>query len=152
MITFIYILLAVSLILTIFCVVLTVLVMRLDSNNTPTIQTTDNIEKIKILLSNKETVDNIDAIIDSIIKTAVDRYMILNVNFNVDSYITKDNIDEMSKYVFGTIKMDLTDTMRDMIGLIHNVDTEEKLDEFLKIRIKMYILALTIKTNQTINE
>lgn len=112
----------------------------------------EDVEKIKILLSSKDTVENIDVIIDNIIKTAADRYMIFNVNYDPDSYLTKENSEEMALYVFGSVKMDLTDTMKSTIGLVHNIDTEEKLDDFLKLRVKMYVLALLIKTNQTINE
>ena len=132
---------------------ITAIVITLSNKNElmPTTKMED-VEKIKILLSSKDTVENIDVIIDNIIKTAADRYMIFNVNYDPDSYLTKENSEEMALYVFGSVKMDLTDTMKATIGLVHNIDTEEKLDDFLRLRVKMYVLALLIKTNQTINE
>lgn len=151
MISFIYILLVVSLILTVFCVLLTVLAIRSNSNKTSTIQTPDNTEKIKILLE-KDSIENIDNMVDEIIKRSADRYMILNVNFKELPYITERDTDELTKYIFGSVKMDMTDTVEETIGLIHNISTEKQLDDFLNLRIKMYVLALLVKTNQTINE
>ena len=105
------------------------------------------IEKIKLLLEDK-SLDKINDFIDGLIKEPVDRYMLLNVNWDADAYMNEQLINEMSLYVFGSIKQCMTPTMVEFIGLIHDVSTEDKLDEYLKLRIKMYIIAVVLKTNQ----
>ena len=148
----IYILLSISILISIICTVLTIINLKKEET-VPTINPIDNTEKIKILLS-KDSVENIDNLVDEIIKRAADRYMILKVNFKDKEaqYITEADADELSKYIFGSIKLDMTDTMRDTIGLAHNISTEKQFDDFFNLRIKMYVLAILVNNNQPINE
>ena len=119
-----------------------------EKNINPPINVTST-EKIKLLLE-KDSVENINNIIDSLIKQAIDRYMILNVNFNKEAYLNEDAINELSLYAFGTVKDNMTPTVKELIGLIYDISTDEKMDEFIKLRIKIYVLAIVVKTNQVI--
>ena len=148
--TLVYILLSFSILISVVGIVLTSIGLVSKDENEDAVLT-DNTEKIKILLT-KDAIDNIDNMIDDIIKRAADRYMILNINFKDLPYVTEKDADELTKYIFGSLKMDMTDTVRETIGILHNVSTEKQLDDFLKLRIKMYVLAIVVKTNQTINE
>lgn len=106
-----------------------------------------DVDKIKILLEDK-ALEKIDDVIDGLIKAAVDRYMVLNVNFNTEAYLNDDSIKELTLYTFGSVKKNMTPTVIGLIGLINDISTEEKLDEYLELKIKMYLLAVVVKTNQ----
>ena len=105
------------------------------------------IEKIKLLLSNNNALEKINGMIDELIKEAVDRYMILNVNFNVDAYINKEKADELSNYCLATLKQNMTPEIRSIIGMIHDISDENKLTDFLQLRIKVYVLAMMVNIN-----
>ena len=107
----------------------------------------DNTEKIKLLLENK-SLEKINDVVEGIIKESVDRYMILNVNYDTDAYLNEATINELSLYTFGMVKNNMTPAVRELIGLTHDISTEDKLDDLLKLHIKMYILAFVVKTNQ----
>ncbi len=113
----------------------------------------DHTEEIKILLSDDKIIDKINNILYTMIKDASDRYMILNVNFNAsDAYLNQESIDELSKYIFGTVKGNMTPALRNLFGLIYDISTEEKLDKFIEINVKMHILDIIVKTNQSVGE
>lgn len=105
------------------------------------------INEVKILLEDK-SLEKIDDVVDGLIKNAVDIYMVLNVNFNTDAYLNDDSIKELTQYAFGMVKRNMTPSVMELIGLTNDISTEEKLNEYLNLKIKMYILAVVVKTNQ----
>lgn len=113
----------------------------------------EDVEKIKILISDEKCIEKINTIINDLIKESVDRYKVLNVNFNgEDAYLPESSVDEMSKYAFGMIRTSITPALRNTIELVYDVSTDEKLDEFLDIRVKLYILREVVETNKDIVE
>ena len=123
------------------------------ANKSSKLTVVDNtsVEKIKILME-KDSIDKINIFIDALIKNAADKYMILNVGYLEDPYLKSTNIEELTLYVIGMVKQNMTKSVIDTIGLIYDVDTEEKLDKFLELRIKIYVLSLSVKVNKTIME
>lgn len=110
-------------------------------------------EEIKILLNTENVIEKINNLLNDKIKEAADRYMIFNVRFNgEDAYLPQDTVDEMSKYVFGTVRSNITPAMRELIGLIYDVETDERLDSLIDINVKMYMLNEIVKTNKDIQE
>ena len=109
----------------------------------------DNTDKLNLLMQDK-SLERINDIIEGLIKEAVDRYMILNVNFNTIAYINDASVNELELYAFGTVKSNMTPVMKEFIGLVYDISTEEKLDNFIKLRVKMYVLAIVVKTNQSV--
>ena len=106
-----------------------------------------DLEKAKVLLEEK-SLDKINDFVDGLIKVAVDRYMIMKVNFNTDAYLNDESQRELSLYALGSVKENMTPAVRELIGLVQDISTEEKLNNYLELRIKMYILAVVVKTNQ----
>lgn len=124
---------------------------EIKESNKPPENNKDYTEEIKILLNTDNIMDKINMILYEKIKQAADIYMIFNVKFNgEDAYLPQDTIDEMSKYIFGTVKGNMTPAMRELIGLVYDIDTDERLDNLLDINIKMYMLNEIVKTNKDI--
>lgn len=122
-----------------------------NKSSKSTVVDNTSVEKIKILME-KDSIDKINIFIDALIKNAADKYMILNVGYQEDPYLKSTNIEELTLYVIGMVKQNMTKSVIDTIGLIYDVDTEEKLDKFLELRIKIYVLSLSVKVNKTIME
>lgn len=122
-----------------------------NKSSKSTVVDNTSVEKIKILME-KDSIDKINIFIDELIKNAADKYMILNVGYKEDPYLKSTNIEELTLYVIGMVKQNMTKSVIDTIGLIYDVDTEEKLDKFLELRIKIYVLSLSVKVNKTIME
>ena len=106
-----------------------------------------DVDLLNALLSDK-TVENIDTMVDGFISNAGDMYTLLKLSQNQTHYISEEIKNEMTSYIFGTVKKNMTPTVRQIIGLIHNVDNEEDLDKYLDLRIKMYVLNYMVNYNQ----
>lgn len=107
-----------------------------------------NNEKIKILLSEKNIIEKINEIIDSLISNASSNYKILTIKDDkTEGYITPDMEKEMSDYIFQTVKNNMTEDIKDIISLIYVIDTEKKLDSLLLLRIKFYMINQIISNN-----
>ena len=110
-----------------------------------------SIEEVRILLSDDKIVDKINGVLNSLIKDAADRYMLFEVGFNgTDAYIPSKSSDEMEKYIYGTVRSNITSATRDLLGLIYDVSTEEKLNNVIELAVKMYMIDILVKTNQSI--
>ena len=131
-------------------IILLILDLRSDSKGNenkiePVIE--NNTEKIKILLS-ENAIEKVDNLVDSLIKNAIDKYMILNVNFDKEKYLNAGDQEQMTLYVTGMVMNNMTDTVRSTIGLVYDISTEQKLKEFLDIRIKMSLLVVIVNQNK----
>ena len=109
-----------------------------------------SVEKIKILME-KDSIQKIDDLVDALISNAVDKYMILNVNFDREKYLKQEEQEQLSQYVYGMVIKNMTKSVLDTIGLIYDISTDEKLKEFLDIRIKIYVLAIIVNQNKDID-
>ena len=131
-------------------IILLILDLRSDSKGNenkiePVIE--NNTEKIKILLS-ENAIEKVDNLVDSLIKNAIDKYMIFNVNFDKEKYLNAGDQEQMTLYVTGMVMNNMTDTVRSTIGLVYDISTEQKLKEFLDIRIKMSLLVVIVNQNK----
>lgn len=149
--------------LTLFCIILILFVIRTimiykyfsdskDKNKEVVEVKEDYSRKIELLLSKDNMVEQIDTLLDNLIKNAVNKYMILNVNFNRDAYLNDKAIEELSLYALGMVRDNMTPAIKETLGLIYDISTDEKLNSFLELRIKMYILAVVINTNKTLQQ
>lgn len=108
----------------------------------------NNVEKIKILLEDK-SIEKIDGFINNLINQAIEQYMIFNMTTK-EHYINAKESETVIKYVYGTIKVNMTQNTRDVIGLIYDVSTDQKLENLLMIKIKINVLALLVDNNKVI--
>lgn len=104
-----------------------------------------NVDVCKLLLD-KESLDNVNNFIDSMVNDSIHMYQIMEA-FTTETYITKEMADEMSLYCFGMTKNKMTDSVKSTIGLFYDISTEEKLDNILKLRIKLNIVSKMIEQN-----
>jgi len=110
---------------------------------------TPNIEKIKILLDEK-SIENIDNFINRLINQSIETYMIMNVTTK-EHYINSKESEKISEYVYASImKYHMTQDVKDTIGIIYDISTNEKLENLLKLKIKINILALLVDNNKVI--
>lgn len=104
-------------------------------------------ETLKILLE-KDSIEKIDGTLDQLITDAIKTYSIFNVSIEgAESYINSVEIKQMSKYVYASVKKNITPAILYTIKLIHKIDTEKDLDDLLNLKIKIHILATTVNNN-----
>ena len=92
----------------------------------------------------------INNIIDSLINNAAQIYLVFNVGFNKDKYITEKDSEQLKAYIYGMIRKSMTPAIKETISIIYNIKTEEELKDILMIRIKLYLLDLLIKNRKPI--
>lgn len=109
-----------------------------------------SVDRLKLLLldQDKSIVERVDLLIDEIIKKAADTYMILNVNFNKEKYINSKESEEMINYISFMVKLNMTPEIRELIGLVRVINSEKDLDDYLNLKIKIYVLAVIVNVNK----
>lgn len=107
-----------------------------------------DVDLIKLMLTDN-IVDNVNNMLDNIIKEAINLYLIFN-SINEETYINNDIAKELEDYTFGMVKNKLTPTVKDTLGLIYDISTKEKLDSVIKLRIKIHVINFMVEQNQDI--
>lgn len=108
------------------------------------------VKKLELILSQENIVDKIDGLVDDLIKKAANIYIILNFGFDKEKYIISTESEEMSLYIKAMVKKNITPEIRSLIGLIRNIESEKDLDDYLNLKIKLYVIAVVVDKNQLI--
>lgn len=121
----------------------------IPKKETNVIKSNIDTELIKYVLDEDNILDKINNLIDTMIKDAIELYSIFNI-FNEETYINNEMAEELSNYCLGMVKNKLTDTMKNTIGIVYDISTEKKLDDVIKLRIKLHIINYMVEQNQPI--
>lgn len=121
----------------------------MPKKETNVIKSNIDTELIKYVLDEDNILDKINNLIDTMIKDAIELYSIFNT-FNEETYINNEMAEELSNYCLGMVKNKLTDTMKNTIGIVYDISTEKKLDDVIKLRIKLHIINYMVEQNQPI--
>jgi hypothetical protein len=116
-------------------------------SNTDTTSNVSNTERLKILLQDN-SVDKINSCIDQFIENAANMYTLLKLSQDPNHYITEDMQKEMSSYILGSVKKNMTEDILSLISMIYVINSPEDIDDYLNIRIKLYILSFMVNYNQ----
>lgn len=107
----------------------------------------DNIEKINILLQDK-SIDKINELLDKLISDAADKYTILVLVNDVNNYINQEQIKEMTQYITIMVSKNMTTSVKSVLKLIYNIDTDKDLNDVLDLRIKLFMIGYVTKYNK----
>lgn len=107
-----------------------------------------DVEVTKLILQ-KDSYENVNNMLDTIIKDAIDMYMILQ-HVTDDTYLTNKIINEMSAYVYGMTYNKMTPGVLSTLGLFYDVSTDAKLADVLKLRIKLHVVNTVQEQNAPI--
>lgn len=97
-----------------------------------------SVDVLKLVIQN-DSFDNVNKMLDTIIKDAIEMYTILN-GVEQDTYITNEMTNEMYDYVFGMTYKKMTPAVRSALGLFYNIDQEDELTNLLRLRIKLHLI------------
>lgn len=88
-------------------------------------------------------------LIDEFIDEALNTYFKLEV-MEEYHYITKEESANISKYILASISKNMTPSVIHSLGLVYNINTDEELTKFLKLRIKLRMIDLIVNVNKPI--
>lgn len=114
-------------------------VILIDTKSNPTVKKESVSVDILKLIIQKDSFDNVNAMLDTIIKDGIEMYTILN-GVEQETYITADMSNEMYDYVFGMSYKKMTPAVRSALGLFYNIDSDNDLIELLRLRIKLHLI------------
>lgn len=100
---------------------------------------------INIVLS-ENSFEKVNKLIDSLIVEAITIYYVMT-GVVEETYINNKSTDEMKEYVFATVKSNMTPTVVATIKLFYNIDTDEKLNQLLLLRIKLHLIQEITEQN-----
>lgn len=107
---------------------------------------------LKLMIENDEftIVEKVDSLVDRIIKNNIDTYMIMNVNFNSEKYINSKEADEMTEYIKSMTKLNMTPEIIELIKLVRVINSENDLDDYLDLKIKIHVISIIVNVNKPI--
>ena len=108
-------------------------------------------ELLKILLS-ENSVNKIDEIIDTFIHNAGDMYNILVLSSNTVNYMTEEDINRMQDYIILTVENNMTDSVLELVKLIHKIDNQQDIYDFISLRTKLYMINFVVDYNRLIDD
>lgn len=88
-------------------------------------------------------------LIDEFIDEALNTYFKLEA-MEEDHYITREESTNISKYILASISKNMTPNIIHSLKLVYNVNTDEELTKFLKLRIKLRMIDLIVNVNKPI--
>lgn len=111
-----------------------------------------SIDTLKLMIENDEftIVEKVDSLVDRIIKNNIDTYMIMNVNFNNEKYINSKEADEMTEYIKSMTKLNMTPEIIELIKLVRVINSENDLDDYLDLKIKIHVISIIVNVNKPI--
>lgn len=92
----------------------------------------------------------VNKLMDDIITQAADIYQIMQLSQSSTEYINQEEADRMEKYIYGTVKNNMTEYVRNAIESIYVINSEEDLDKVLNLRIKLYMINFLRQYNDVI--
>lgn len=95
--------------------------------------------------------ERIIGLIDSFIRVAIDSYLGLQA-FDSEYYLDSETMKEMQQYVTASVIRNITDPVRDAIALVYKYDTDERLMELIKLRIKIALIIIKTENNKPLQD
>lgn len=105
----------------------------------------------KVILEDKY-IDRVNLLIDDFIKQASEVYQIMKLSQDDKQYLKAEDAEIMKKYIFGTVKKNMTQDVRNAIKSIYVVETDEDLYKILELRINLYMINFMRQYNDIIEE
>lgn len=87
--------------------------------------------------------------IDNFIDEALNTYFKLEAP-EEDHYITREESTNISKYLLASVSKNMTPSVIHTLSLVYNINTDEELTKFLKLRIKLRMIDLIVNVNRPI--
>ena len=109
-----------------------------------------NPEIIKIIL-NKDSFEDVNNLIDSFIKDAIQLYRILNVVVE-ETYLNKDTLKEMEAYVYQTVMKKMSPDIINVISMFYVIESHKDIEDIIKLRIKLHLIQNAVSQNKPIEE
>lgn len=123
-----------------------VIVKGKKENQVPIEIPTKNIDSVRLILQD-DYYQKVIALIDSFINTAGENYLVFALSSNSNHYLTEKETEQMMNYIFGMVKKNITQEVKDAISTVYNIESEDNIDELLNIRIKLYIIGFITQYN-----
>ena len=117
------------------------------SNKKNIVKTDDvNIDAIRLLFE-KNSIETIDSILDSIIEDSASYYKTLVLSQDETQYITTEEIEKMSLYIYGMTMKRMSSNVINCLKLTHKIDTQKDLEELIQFRIKLHMIVFASDYN-----
>ena len=85
-------------------------------------------------------IDKVNQLIDDFIKQASEVYQIMKLSQNTNEYLKPEDAEIMKRYIYGTIKKNMTEDVTTAIKSIYLINSDEDLDKILDLRINLYMI------------
>ena len=105
-----------------------------------------NLDEIKLILE-KDTVNNINDLLNKLIADAADTYRIMTVD-NDSENLTEKEVADITDYIKYKVSHNMTPTIIATLSLIYDVSDMEKISMLLDEKIKIYMVGMIVNRNK----
>ena len=108
-----------------------------------------SLEEIKFVID-KDTVDNINNLLNKLISDAADTYRILVVDNDSETLSDKE-VRAITSYIKYKVSHSMTPTILATLSLIYDVSDMDKISALLDEKIKIYMVGMIVNRNKQVN-
>ena len=105
----------------------------------------------KIVLEDKH-IEKVNTLMDDFIRQASEVYQIMKLSQSSIEYLKPEDAETMKKYIFASIKKNMTEDVVKAIKSIYVIESDEDLDKILDLRINLYMINFLRQYNDVIEE
>lgn len=117
-----------------------------NSNSISDIIANVHLDEVKLILD-KDTVNNINDLLNKLIADAADTYRIMMVD-NDKENLTEKDVDNITDYIKYKVSHNMTPTILATLSLIYDVSDMEKISMLLDEKIKIYMVGMIVNRNK----
>jgi uncharacterized protein YbcI len=110
-----------------------------------------DIDKLHILLEDK-SIEKINSVIDSYIDEIANTYILMILATDDRQYINTEEQEKMLKYIRYTSLKNLSQDMKDLIGIVYKVESNKDIEEYINLKCKVYMINFIVDFNKEIDQ
>ena len=108
------------------------------------------INKINKIILEDKYIEKVNLLIDDFINQASEVYQIMQLSQTPNDYLKPEEAEVMKKYIFLSVKNNMTQEVQNALKSIYIINSEEDLDKILELRIKLYMINFMRQYNDVI--
>ena len=134
----------------IFCIVLYSKLVKLEDKVTKTFS--EKLDKVNEIILEDKYIDKVNILIDDFIDQASMVYQIMYLSKNSGHYMKSSDAEHMKRYIFASIKKNMTRDVMNAVKTIYIINSEKDLDRILDLRINLYMINFLRQYNDVIDD
>jgi hypothetical protein len=133
-----------------YCVILYCKILKLEEKVTKNFN--EKLNKVNKIILEDKYIDRVNLLMDDFIKQASEVYQIMHLSKNTGQYLKSTDAEHMKRYIYASVKNNMTKDVVNAIKSIYVINSESDLDKILDLRINLYMINFLRQYNDVIDD